>query len=424
MLLRRINVQQAVKSLVQNREGFAAAAVNAKRFISTSEGVNSDFVTKKEPKISPSELDQRQKLKKTIRTLSTLNHSVPLAARASVSKDESREFMAVFPDLVRDLTEAISKYDPKFAAKWYAKALQYNVPRGKKNRGLATVLTYKQLVDKSELTPENVRLAQYVGWCVEMLQAMFLVFDDVMDGSTTRRGQPCWHRMDGVGLIAINDALMIENGIYHILKKYFSHTEYYTKLVDLFREVTLITTTGQSLDAQMANKDPTHFTMEKYKTIVANKTSYYTFYLPVAAPMHMCGFTDPEVFRQAKTILLEMGHFFQIQDDFLDCFGDPAITGKVGTDIQENKCSWLAIVCMQRASDEQKAIMKECYGQKDPAKVARVKELYKELGIPNTYAVYEEESYNMIKTHIQQTSRGVPHQIFLKILDKIYQRDS
>lgn len=66
---------------------------------------------------------------------------------------------------------------------------------------------------------------------------MFLVFDDVMDGSTTRRGQPCWHRMDGVGLIAINDALMIENGIYHILKKYFSHTEYYTKLVDLFREV-------------------------------------------------------------------------------------------------------------------------------------------------------------------------------------------
>lgn len=67
MLLRRINVQQAVKSLVQNREGFAAAAVNAKRFISTSEGVNSDFVTKKEPKISPSELDQRQKLKKTIR---------------------------------------------------------------------------------------------------------------------------------------------------------------------------------------------------------------------------------------------------------------------------------------------------------------------------------------------------------------------
>lgn len=60
----------------------------------------------------------------------------------------------------------------------------------------------------------------------------------------------------------------------------------------------------------------------------------------------------------------------------------------------------------------------------DPEKAARVKELYKTLGLPNTYATYEEESYNMIKTHIQQTSRGVPHQIFLQILNKIYQRDS
>lgn len=417
-MFRKITSPQMVKSL-GHIEGILGT-----RAISTSEGAkNSDHLTKKE-KITPLELLQRQKLKKTSRTLSTLHHSVPLAARATVSKDESRDFMAVFPDLVRDLTELASKYDSKFAGKWYAKALQYNVPRGKKNRGLATVLTFKKLVDKSQLTAENVRLAQYLGWCVEMLQAMFLICDDIMDGSVTRRGQPCWHRLEDVNYIAINDALMIENGIYHILKKYFSHTDYYVKLVELFRDVTFITTIGQSLDLQMANKDVSHFSMEKYKTIVSNKSSYYTFYLPVALAMHMCGYTDPEVYRQAKTIFLEMGLFFQVQDDFLDCFGDPAVTGKLGTDIQDNKCSWLAIVCMQRASDAQKKIMEECYGQKDPAKIAKVKELYKELGLPNTYAIYEEESYNMIKTHIQQTSRGVPHEIFFKILDSIYQRDS
>lgn len=77
----------------------------------------------------------------------------------------------------------------------------------------------------------------------------------------------------------------------------------------------------------------------------------------------VCSYNDPEVFRQAKTILLEMGHFFQVQDDFLDCFGNPDVTGKIGTDIQDNKCTWLAVLCMQRATDAQKQIMKDCYGK-------------------------------------------------------------
>lgn len=68
------------------------------------------------------------------------------------------------------------------------------------------------------------------------------------------------------------------------------------------------------------------------------------------------------MFRQAKTILLEIGQFYQTQDDFFDCFGDPAVIGKVGTDIAEGKCSWLAVVAMQRATEEQKEVMKACYG--------------------------------------------------------------
>lgn len=45
------------------------------------------------------------------------------------------------------------------------------------------------------------------------------------------------------------------------------------------------------------------------------------------------------------------------QDDYLDCFGDPAVTGKVGTDIEENKCSWLVVQALTRVTPEQKAVL-------------------------------------------------------------------
>lgn len=279
--------------------------------------------------------------------------------------------MGVWPDIVRDLTEYAKKYETQTAPKWFAKSLQYNVPNGKKNRGLALVLAFKMLAKNGEVTEENLRLAQTLGWCVEMLQSVFIMADDIMDGSETRRGHDCWYKLEDVGLGAINDSMMIENGIYFLLKKYFGDKEYYNEIVDLFHEVTFITTIGQLQDINTAGSDVDTFKMEKYKTIVANKTAYYSFYLPVALAMHMAGFKDPEMFRQTKTILLEVGNFFQAQDDFIDCFGDPAVTGKIGTDIQDGKCSWLAVVAMQRATSEQKLIMKECYGQKGENAIAQ-----------------------------------------------------
>ena len=47
-----------------------------------------------------------------------------------------------------------------------------------------------------------------------MAASVFLVADDVMDSSTTRRGKPCWYRIDGVGNCAINDSFILESHIY------------------------------------------------------------------------------------------------------------------------------------------------------------------------------------------------------------------
>ncbi|KAF5303655.1 hypothetical protein FQA39_LY09902 [Lamprigera yunnana] len=256
----------------------------------------------------------------------------------------------------------------------------------------------------------------------DQLHASFLINDDIVDSSQTRRGAPCWYLVDGIGMQAINDALLLENSVYALLRKHFSDHHCYIPAMELFHESIMKTSMGQSLDVLCTYDGLPQlemFTMNRYNAIVTYKTAYYSFQLPVALALYLAGNYDPEIHRQATTILLEMGHFFQVQDDFLDCFGDPALTGKIGTDIQDGKCSWLVVLALQRVTPEQKQILYDNYGKKDPKCAAAVRSLYEDLGIPNTYAIYEEESYNLIRTNIQQVSAGALSTINANILPKI-----
>lgn len=65
-----------------------------------------------------------------------------------------------------------------------------------------------------------------------------------------------------------------------------------------------------------------------------------------------------------------MGHFFQVQDDYLDCFGDPAVTGKIGTDIEDNKCGWLINKALQICTEEQRATLEKHYAKKSSESVS------------------------------------------------------
>ncbi len=131
-------------------------------------------------------------------------------------------------------------------------------------------------------------------------------------------------------------------------------------LLELMHETTYQTELGQMLDLLTAPEDRvdlTKFSLAKYKNIVKYKTAFYSFYLPVAMAMHMAGINDAKQHHDALVILLEMGEFFQIQDDYLDCYGDPKVIGKIGTDIQDNKCGWLVIQALDRATPEQRQIL-------------------------------------------------------------------
>lgn len=339
-----------------------------------------------------------------------------------------QHFIESFTPLVDELTSYLKSINmPEDSIAWYRQNLEHNCVGGKLNRGLSVIDTLQILTKQSDLDQSTYQKASVLGWSVELLQAFFLVADDMMDQSKTRRGQPCWYLMPKVGNIAINDAFMLEAAIYFLLKKHFRSATYYVDLLELFHEVTFQTELGQMLDLLTAPEDEvnlSNFSLSKHSFIVIYKTAFYSFYLPVALAMFMAGVSSDADLSQARDILVPLGEYFQVQDDYLDCYGDPSVTGKIGTDILDNKCGWLINKALQKASDSQRQVLDENYGRKEPKSEAHVKAIFLELEIEREYLEYEEKIVSTIreKIHKIDESRGLKKEVFEVFLKKIYKR--
>lgn len=305
-------------------------------------------------------------------------------------------------------------------------SLNINTVGGKCNRGMSVPDSASLLLGKP-LTEEQYFQAATLGWMTELLQAFFLVSDDLMDSSITRRGKPCWYRHEGVGLIAINDAFMLETSIYTLLKRYFRSHPRYIELVELFHDITLKTEMGQLADLLTAPEDKVdlgNFSLAKHSFIVIYKTAWYSFYLPVALSLYLLDIATPENLKQAEDILIPLGEYFQVQDDYLDNFGNPEHIGKIGTDILDNKCSWLINLALEIATPEQRALLDENYGRKDKDKEAVVKKLFDEMNLKAKYEEFEEKRAAEIRAMIEKVdeSQGLKKSVFEAFLAKIYKR--
>ncbi|CAO1947859.1 unnamed protein product [Urochloa humidicola] len=199
---------------------------------------------------------------------------------------------------------------------------------------------------------------------------------------------------------------------------------YYVDLLDLFNEVEFQTTSGEMLDqitTTEGRKDLNKYTVHVYRRIVEYKTAYYSFYLPVACALLLSG-QNLDDYVQVKQILVEMGVYFQIQDDYLNCFGDPDVIGKIGTDIEDFKCSWPFVEALQRADEKQKDSLFENYGKSDPSCVAQVKSLYKELDLEGAISEYESKSYEKLISDIEAQPSETVQAVLNSFLHKMYKR--
>lgn len=159
-------------------------------------------------------------------------------------------------------------------------------------------------------------------------------------------------------------------------------------------------------------------------------------------------------------ILLPLGEYFQIQDDFLDFSATPEVLGKIGTDIVDNKCSWCINKALELCTPEQRLILERNYGRKGDIEAGaagdgddkraegsteaggacerRVKEVYEALNIRKVYADYEANIYRSLNEMIDgipedgvivdergnkvEEHNGLKRQLFRSFLEKIYQR--
>ncbi|EHH60828.1 hypothetical protein EGM_18703 [Macaca fascicularis] len=305
--------------------------------------------------------------------------------KSDVYAQGKQDFIQHFSQIVRVLTEDEMGYsETGDAIAQLKEVLEYNAIGGKYHQGLTVLVASRELVEPRKQDADSLQRALTMGWFVELLQAFFLVADDIMDSSLSPQGQIWWYQKPSMGLDAINDAMLPEAW-------------------------------------QWGGVGLGRFTEKRYKSIVKYKAAFYS-YLPVAAAMYIAGIDGEKNHANAKKILLDMGEFFQIQDDYLDLFGDPSVTSKVGADIQDNKCSWLVVQRLQQATPEQYQILKKNYGQKEAKKVAQVKALYEELDLPAVGLQYEEDSYSHIMGLIEQYAAPLTPAIFLGLLRKIYKQ--
>ncbi|GBG77500.1 hypothetical protein CBR_g23945 [Chara braunii] len=176
-----------------------------------------------------------------------------------------------------------------------------------------------------------------------------------------------------VGFIAVNDGILLNCHVYRILKKHFGNAPFYAQLVDLFTEVTFQTASGQLLDLITSPEGR------------------------VACAMVLAGEKDQERFATANGILVQMGTYFQAQDDFLDCYGDPDYIGKVGTDIEDSKCSWLVVKALESANEEQTSRIEANYGKPERFHVDEVKRVYNELKLKTVFHSFLAKIYQRSK---------------------------
>ncbi|WP_428742639.1 polyprenyl synthetase family protein [Tenacibaculum sp.] len=263
---------------------------------------------------------------------------------------------------------------------------------GKRIRPLLTLIA-------SDVFSGDYQKALPAALAVEVFHNFTLVHDDIMDDAPLRRGNETVHEKWNINTgILSGDAMLI------LAYQYFENYEpvVFQKLAQLFSKTALEVCDGQQLDVDFETRNDV--TIDEYIKMITLKTSVL-----VAAALKMGAIVAKVDEEQAQHLYdygLNLGIAFQLQDDYLDTFGDPESFGKqVGGDIIENKKTYLYLKALEVANANDKENLRVLYNGKqknNTEKIAVVSSIFEKNNIP-------EETHKLIEYYTNKSFESLNH---------------
>lgn len=227
----------------------------------------------------------------------------------------------------------------------------------------------------NELFAPIVADAFHLAAAVELFHNFTLVHDDIMDKAPLRRGKPTVHAVHGEPTALLGGDVMMVVAYDYINK--IDHKNL-SGIIRIFNKTAKEVCEGQQLDMDFEKQDLV--SLDEYLKMIELKTSVL-----LAASLQM-GAIITDAPAKDQELLYDFGRYlgiaFQVQDDYLDAFGDPEKFGKqVGGDIQCNKKTFLLIHAMETANDEQLEHLNHLLKINGPDKVSKVLDIYRACGV-------------------------------------------
>lgn len=240
-------------------------------------------------------------------------------------------------------------------------------PQGKRLRPQLTLMACEACGGKAQ-DALNAALG------IEMFHNFTLLHDDVMDHSDTRRGKPTVHAKwdDNTAILSGDAMLTLATGLMAQAPK-----DVLQQVLQLFNRTAMQIYEGQQYDVDFERRD--NVSIDEYMEMIRLKTSVLLG-CACALGALMAGARDERA-RALYRYGEQLGLAFQMRDDYLDTYGDPALFGKeIGGDIVNEKKTWLWIEASRRAPQA----LADIQAQKltDYRKVQAVRDLYDSLGLP------------------------------------------